>query len=325
MSTRTDLLKLLSENQGRFISGQQIGEQLNVSRNSIWKAVAQLKNDGYDIDSKASAGYCLKGGENMLTFDAVSADVSVPCDIKVFDTVTSTNDLAKESKLNERPLVIVANKQSKGRGRLGRAFESPGGTGLYITIAFKPDFDLDKSLYVTMAAAVATCRAIEKVCDIHTRIKWVNDIFYNDKKVCGILTEAQSNFETGKIDSLIIGTGINCFPGSFPDEIKDIAGSLAEKKNAFSRSRLAAEVINETIAILDDLQEKKFLIEYKRRCFVLGKQIVIHPNYNDQGIKAMAIDIDDDGGLIVEYLQGPKNGEMETLHTGEISISVDNY
>ena len=247
MSTRTALLKLLSDNKGSFVSGQQIGEQLNVSRNAIWKAVAQLKNYGYDIESKPSAGYCLKGGDNLLTLDAVMADVHVPCNVKVFDTVTSTNDLAKESELSERPLAIIANKQSRGRGRLGRAFESPGGTGLYMTIAFKPTFDLDKSLYVTMAAAVATCRAVEKVCGVHTKIKWVNDVFYRKRKVCGILTEAQSNFETGKIDSLIIGTGINCFPGSFPEELRNIAGSISDEQDSFSRNRLAAELINETM------------------------------------------------------------------------------
>lgn len=322
MSTRTELLKLLQENNGEYISGQQIGEKLNVTRNSIWKAVNQLKKDGYEIESKTNSGYRLSGGENLLTYDAVMADVTVPCDIQVLDTVTSTNDLAKLKTLSHRPIAIIANRQTSGRGRLGRAFESPGGTGLYITIALKPTFDLDKALYVTMASAVATCRAIEKVCSVHTRIKWVNDVFYKQKKVCGILTEAQTNFETGKIDSLIIGTGINCFPGSFPDEIKHIVGCLSESTKSFSRSSLAAEMINETINILDDIQEKKFFTEYRTRCFILGKEIKIHPNYNDNGILASAIDIDDDGGLVVKYLQGPKNGEIETLHTGEISISI---
>jgi BirA family biotin operon repressor/biotin-[acetyl-CoA-carboxylase] ligase len=322
MSTRTELLKLLNDNQGEFLSGQQLGQQLDVSRNAIWKAVTQLKKDGYEIESKTNLGYRLVDGKNLLTFDSVSAGITVPCKLKVLDTVTSTNDLAKAETLGATPLAIIANRQSGGRGRLGRTFESPGGTGLYLTIGLTPDFAIDKALYVTMASAVATCRAIEKVCGVNPKIKWVNDIFYRHKKVCGILTEAQTNFETGKIDSLIIGIGVNCFPGSFPEEIKNIAGPISDDPGSFSRSDLAAEIINETMAVLEDMEEKHFFIDYRSKCFILGKKIKVHPNYDDKGTLAYAVDIDDDGGLVVKYLQGPKNGEIETLHTGEISISI---
>lgn len=322
MSTRTELLKLLQEADGQYVSGQLIGENLQVTRNAIWKAVTQLKKDGYEIESKTNMGYRLAKGNDLLTLDSVMTDLRVPCNIKVLDTVTSTNDLAKAETLSHKPLAIIANKQSKGKGRLGRAFESPGGTGLYMTIALKPAFDLDKALFVTMASAVATCRAIEKVCGVHAEIKWVNDIFYRNKKICGILTEAQTNFETGKIDSLIIGTGINCFPGSFPEAIKDIAGPVSDQAGSFSRGRLAAELINETVDVLETIGEKRFFDEYRSRCFILGREITIHPNYNDEGIRARGLDIADDGGLIVEYLEGPEKEKMETLHTGEISISI---
>lgn len=324
MSTRTELLALLSENIGTYVSGQKIGEELQVSRNAIWKAMNQLRSEGYEIESKPSVGYMLKSKENLLTFDAITGDLRYPCEVKVFDVIDSTNNVAKETEVDLfKPLMVVADKQTAGRGRLGRSFASPSGTGLYMTIALRPTFDLDKALYVTMAVAVAVCHAMEKVAGVRGRIKWVNDIFYQKKKVCGILTEAQSNFETGKIDKLIIGIGVNCFPGSFPDEIKDIAGALAESPNAFSRGKLAAEIFNETMEVLKDLESMQFLREYRSKCFILGKNIYVHPNLDKKSIRARAIDIDENGGLVVEYMEGRKIRQMETLTTGEVSIRLD--
>lgn len=323
MSTRTDLLKLLSENTGTYLSGQKIGDELKVSRNAIWKAMQQLRNEGYHIESKPSTGYRLKSKSNMLTPDAITGDLRFPCDLRIYDTVDSTNNVAKELTICDKPILVISNKQTGGRGRLGRSFASPAGSGLYMTIALRPDFDLDKALYVTMAVAVAVCRAVETVAGVKAKIKWVNDLFYNDKKICGILTEAQTNFENGKIDSLIMGIGVNCFPGSFPEELADIAGCLSQTKNAFARGRLAAEIFNETMTILQDLQSKAFLREYRTKCFILGKNIRVHPNMKEESIRARAIDIDDNGGLVVEYMEGRKARQMETLTTGEVSIKIE--
>ncbi len=323
MSTRTDLLALLRNNTGVYLSGQKIGQELKVSRNAIWKAMNQLRKEGYDIESKPSIGYMLKTQENLLTFDSIAGDLRQICDLRVYDQVTSTNDLAKESHVGLKPLVIVADRQTQGRGRLGRSFASPSGTGLYMTVAIRPHFDLDKSLYVTMAVAVAVCRAMEKVAGVKGRIKWVNDIFLHSRKICGILTEAQSNFETGKIDKLIIGIGINCFPGALPEELQEVAGFVANSPSDFSRGKLAAEIINETLDILEDLSSMAFLREYRTKCFVLGKNIYVHPNLDNRAIRARAIDIDDNGGLVVEYLEGRKIRQMETLTTGEVSIRTE--
>lgn len=322
MSTRTELLKLFQENAGIYLSGQRIGDELQISRNAIWKAVNQLRKEGYDIESKSGSGYLFTKKDNRLSFDAITTHLRYPCELKVFDVTDSTNNVAKESHVGLKPLMVVADRQTAGRGRLGRSFASPGGSGIYMTLALRPTFDLDKSLYVTMAVAVAVCRAIERVAGIKTRIKWVNDIFYQQKKVCGILTEAQTNFETGKIDTLIIGIGVNCFPGSLPEELKDIAGCLADT-DAFSRAELAAEIANEALDILEDLNSMAFLREYRSKCFILGKNIYIHPNLDNRSIRARAIDIDDNGGLVVEYMEGRKMRQMETLTTGEVSIRLD--
>lgn len=323
MSTKTELLKLLGENPGVFLSGQKIGDTLNVSRNAVWKAIQQLRTEGYEIESKPSVGHRLKTRDNILTKTAVCESLRHPCDLHLFDTVDSTNNVAKTLPMGSSPLMVIADKQTAGRGRLGRSFASPAGSGLYLTIAIRPDFDLDKALFVTMAAAVATSKAIEVIAGLKVKIKWVNDLFYDNKKVCGILTEAQTNFENGKIDSLIIGIGINCFPGSFPAELTEIAGCLSQTNSAFSRSQLAAEIYNQTLEILDSLGSTQLLREYRSRCFILGKTIHVHPNLQDTAIRARAIDIDENGGLVVEYLEGKKARQMETLTTGEVSIRLE--
>lgn len=323
MSTRTELLKLLMEHTGVYLSGQKIGDTLQVSRNAVWKAMQQLRSEGYHIESKPSIGYRLKTKSNILTEASVSGSLRYPCDLKVFDTVDSTNNMAKELPAGDLPVMIIANKQEAGRGRLGRNFVSPAGTGLYMTVALRPHFDLSKSLYVTMAAAVAVCRAIEKTAGVKARIKWVNDLFIGGKKVCGILTEAQTNFETGKIDSLIIGIGVNCFPGSFPEELKNIAGAVSPQKNSFSRGELAAEIFNQLMEVLDDLDSRSFLREYRTKCFILGKNILVYPSAKSRPIRARAIDIDENGGLVVEYMEGRRMRQIDTLTTGEVSIRVE--
>lgn len=320
MSTRNQLLQLLTANQDKYISGQEIGAELNVSRNAIWKAIEQLRAGGYVIESKTRVGYKLVGSENLLSKEGITTHLSENCHLTVLDTVDSTNNYAKALSSYDVPQVIVSNRQTAGRGRLGRSFASPAGTGLYLSIAIKPDFDLNKSLFVTMAAAVGLCRAIEEVSPGKCKIKWVNDVFINDKKTCGILTEATSNFETGKIDALIIGIGVNCFPGSFPEELNGIAGSVSSDYNSFPRSQLAAEIINQVLGLLKDFNSGNFLAEYRRRCFILGKGITVHPSYDEHGIRANAIDIDENGCLVVEYMEGPKSRTIESLSTGEVSI-----
>jgi len=331
MSTKSDLLKILSDNDGEYVSGEKIGEILGVSRTAVSKACASLRKDGYEIESKTNRGYMLGHHGNTLLEEGISAFVKVPCSIKVYDVTGSTNEVAKTIDLDEckaedgtpLPVVIIADKQTAGKGRLGRKFESPAGTGLYMSFVFRPGFDISRSLFVTMASAVGTCRAIESAAGKHAEIKWVNDLFYNGKKICGILTEAQSDFETGTIDRLITGIGVNCFPGSFPPDVAYIAGSLADRTADFSRERLAAEMINEILPLITDPNAASFMDEYRERCFILGNNIKIHPHYNDYGIRARALAVDEEGGLVVRYLEGEKTGTEETLRTGEISISID--
>lgn len=150
-------------------------------------------------------------------------------------------------------------------------------------------------------------------------IKWVNDIYYKERKVCGILTEAISDFETGRIGYVVLGIGVNCFEVAYPEEISEIAGSLG---GGFSRNQLAAEIVNQWYSILPSMETREFLDEYRQKSDVLGKEILIyqHGDRTKEGILAQALSIDDDGGLVVRFLAGPKFGQTETLSSGEVSI-----
>ena len=228
-------------------------------------------------------------------------------EVLVFDTVGSTNDVAKELCKDGRQHLVVANAQTNGRGRQGKSFFSPEGSGLYFSLTVntdKPDFSFTG---VTCAAAVACTRAIEKLTALRPQIKWVNDIYVDNKKVCGILVQAVT--ENGRITRLIIGIGVNVSTSDFPEEIKNIAGSLG---NSVDRSILTAEIVNNILELL--MQEPCLYIgEYKSKSNVLGREII----YIKDGIRhyATAVDIDGAGGLVVEEGQ-----DKITLTSGEISL-----
>ncbi len=320
MSTKSKLLELLDSNYGSFVSGQEIADTLGISRAAVNKAAAALKKSGYKILSRTGQGYKLLEKAGLLSSDAISAEIGMPCEVVVFDSIPSTNDYAKTLKLGDKPVAVVANSQTAGRGRLGREFYSPRGTGIYLTIALRPRFEINKFLNVTMAAAVAVCRAIESECGVHARIKWVNDLYYRDRKICGILTEAGAMLETGTINSLIIGIGINCFPGSFPPELSGIAGPISDTPDSFSRNALAGKIINDVLDIIDRFPDRSFMTEYRQRCFIIGREVDVIPAGGGKPVLARVHDIDTDGGLVVEYMSGVRMREIETLTSGEVSI-----
>jgi BirA family biotin operon repressor/biotin-[acetyl-CoA-carboxylase] ligase len=205
-----------------------------------------------------------------------------------------------------------------------------------MTFILEPRFDTTRSVLITTAASVAVCKAIEKVTGISCRIKWVNDIYMGEKKICGILTEAVTDFESGHIDHIVLGIGINYSTArsAFPNELSSVAGSLFEKgpkaaensgrpQKRISRNHLIAEVINQMFEINELLESRDFIEEYRNRSFVLGREILVIPTAGSGknpdpavGIPATALDIDGDGGLVVQY----QDGAIQTLNSGEISI-----
>ncbi len=255
--------------------------------------------------------------------------IEKPCVVRVFDTIDSTNNYAKEAIGISSPALIVANRQTGGRGRLGRSFYSPAAKGIYMSIVIKPDFGIDKVLLITPLAAVAVCKALEEITGLKPQIKWVNDIYLDDKKVCGILTEAQ-NDTSGIIDKIIVGIGLNCFEQEFPCEIKDRATYINGSLKDFDRNTLIATITNNFFELLENFDKTSLLDDYKSRSLLLGKNILVYgthqnalPENGGQGIRAKALDIDENGGLVVEYLDGPLKSQRESITSGEVTIRTE--
>lgn len=230
-------------------------------------------------------------------------------DIAVFDTLDSTNSEAKRRCGDaKKPILIIAKGQTNGRGRMGREFYSPTDTGLYMSLMYTPEYGFKDSVTVTSAAAVAVVRAIEALTDRKPLIKWVNDVYTDSKKVCGILTEAVTGLKT----YIIVGIGINLTTEEFPDDLSQKATSLMSKVDI---NVLAARVTDELLTLISELPERTFLREYREKSAVIGRTV----EFSEGGITLMgkAVDIDNDGGLIVETESGTK-----TLSTGEISVKI---
>ena len=241
--------------------------------------------------------------------------------VQTYGCVSSTNDIIKELAKDNAEILVVATEQTAGRGRRGRSFFSPKGTGLYMSILLRPEASPELSALITTAAAVATARAIEKNAGVKADIKWINDVYINGKKACGILCESKLSPENS-LEYIIVGIGINlCHPkDDFPEEIRDIATSVFGKRTPDEDTvcHLCADIVNGLFEYTDDISSRAFLEEYKSRLFMLGKEItVITPN---ETYLATASDIDSDAHLTVTL----QDGEKRTLSAGEISIRATN-
>ena len=253
---------------------------------------------------------------------------------EIHDEIDSTNARAKlmYAEGTERA-VVIAEAQTKGRGRLGRSFYSPKGNGIYMSILFKTGREAADAVKVTTFAAVAVARAIERVSGLRAEIKWVNDIYINEKKVCGILTEAGFSNENTGIDYVVAGIGINVYGREFPEDIKEIATSIETeiynnarpgKSQALQlpdRSRLVAEILNEMEPFVTG-EVADYLEEYRERSVIIGKRVnVINGKVQ---YPALAVGIDEDCGLIVEpeNADGMPNGERKIITAGEVSIRL---
>jgi BirA family biotin operon repressor/biotin-[acetyl-CoA-carboxylase] ligase len=321
MSVRQALLLIFEKNRDVCISGSELAAELSVSRAAVWKAVKSLCAEGYRIQAVPHKGYRLLSGTDILSEEGIRLRLLPEYkDIRIVpEKVTaSTNTDAKALALAGAPhgTLVIAEEQSAGRGRMGRAFYSPKESGIYMSLVLRPELLLPDAVLLTTAAAVAVSRAIETVTGKTTGIKWVNDIFYRGRKAGGILTEVVSGVESGTVESAVVGIGVNFRQTSLPAELQEVAGSLFSGQTGVTRNVLAAEIVNRLLGITDALPDTAFLDEYRRRSIVLGKDI----RYLEQGTwnPAKALAIDDRGGLIVER----PDGSLKTLVSGEVSVRV---
>lgn len=322
MSVKTKLLSILEANRETDLSGEEIASRLGVSRTSVWKAVKALKEEGYQIEGVNNRGYRLRKSTDVLSEQGIRLELeekNQKFPIEVHKIIDSTNVELKRRTLEGgvHGLTLLAEEQTGGKGRLGRSFYSPPGTGIYMSILLKPEMDGSDAVLITTAASVAVCRGIQKLLGVQPQIKWVNDVYLGDKKICGILTEAISDFEIGKIDSVVVGIGINYRTEDFPEELKNRAGCIGRESQA-PRNSLVAAVLNEFWEIYEHLTEREFMEDYRKWSNVIGKNVRFLENDTWQG--ARAVDIDNNGGLVVEYEGEGGSVVRRTLHTGEITL-----
>lgn len=321
MSVKEEIVKVFEKNRGEYLSGNDIAEMLGISRTAVWKNIKNLIAEGYMIESAGNRGYVMKTDTDVLSAAGTEKYLKGyegVFRLEIFDTVTSTNDVLKEraGEGAAEGLAAAAAYQSKGKGRLGRSFESPKNTGLYFSLLLRPEIPLEETTLLTAAAAVAVCRAVEGVSHSKPVIKWVNDVYVNGKKAAGILTEAAFNGEMSSLDYVIVGIGLNLYlpEGGFNGELRDKAGCFFEEPVEDCRNRLLAEILKEFWSIYVNFGDKSFVEEYKKRSFVTGRDIEVVGRGNSRS--ARAVEIDDRCRLMVEY----GDGTREYLNSGEISI-----
>ena len=315
------LQKLLEADEP--ISGAALAANLGLSRNAVWKGIEQLREEGYAIEAKTRQGYRLVSCENRLVEPMILREL-LPIQnyrLKIYKEVDSTNEEAKKlARIGEAEnLVVLAESQTAGKGRRGRSFYSQGSRGLYMSLLLRPKLSFQEALKITTMTAVAVSRAIEKNCGAEVGIKWVNDLFIRGKKVCGILTEAGIDFETGDLDYAVVGIGVNVLKCAFPEELKEIVTTLEDESGEqMSRSKLAADILREIHELYRELEAAEggapsYHEEYVKRSIVLGKEVMVHSG--GQTYPARAVAIDENIGLVVETPEGRK-----TLDSGEVSV-----
>ena len=320
------VLALLKESGGP-LSGEEMAKRLKVSRNAVWKAVKKLQAAEYEIRARTNLGYELISESDALLAENVCRGLSgaaqcVTVDIR--EEVTSTNTVLKElaEQGEKEGHVLIAERQTAGKGRLGRSFASPRGTGLYMSILLRPRFSAEESLSITTAAAVAVAEAVERVTGRRAMIKWVNDVYLNGYKICGILTEASIDFETNGLLYAVLGIGVNLQEpeGGFPGELKEIAGAVYQETEAPPpgiRAALAAEILNSFFGFYQNLEKRPFLSEYRNRSLLTGKKIRFICGKKE--LSGTVRGIDEEARLLVSL----ENGEQAAFTAGEVAIDKD--
>ena len=328
MKTKEAVLLYLQEHTGEPISGEIMALALNKSRTSIWKAIQSLKKEGYSIESSTNKGYTLSQNNDVLSEQQINQELiqqhhPIDWNIQTMESTTSTNDLAKiyANHNSTTPAIFISEEQTAGRGRLGRTFVSPSKTGLYISLCLFPTIALEDLSLITCATAVACIETLEQLTGKSLNIKWVNDLFYQDKKVGGILTEVISDFESQQVQSLIVGMGINLIdsPQSFPEELHSIVGSIFSSKkeydnSSFNRNHFIAQFLEKWTFYYQNLSKRDFIESYKEHSNVIGKFVNVFEG--NQTYSAYAKDIDENGHLVVEK----EDNSLYTLSYGEVSI-----
>lgn len=312
------ILKSLTAHPGEWLSGEELSRLSGVTRSAVWKQIRQLKAEGYVIESVPSKGYRMLSTGETLSQEGLQielADSAMIHNVIYLKTVDSTNRHARQ--IDAGGVLIIADEQTQGRGRLGRLWSSPSGDGLWFTLVLKPELDPSQAALITQIAASAVWQGIFAVTGLKAAIKWPNDIQIGTRKICGILTEM--NAELGAIERLMVGIGINVNTPAMPEDLADTATSLfIETGRPWSRKELLLAVLKAFEADYTSFVATGDLEAVISRCreysSLIGKPIRILSGAREEF--AEAVDLSDKGELIVRKA----SGEIVPLISGEISV-----
>ena len=308
MKSYQEVYKILAS-ETDYLSGEKIAELLNLSRTSVWKAIQRLQQEGLEIDSIKNRGYKLLRGDLILPQEIEN---NSPITVQFKPITKSTQTDAKEAMeaSAKGDTLYLSTGQTMGRGRFQRPYYSPEQGGIYMSLHLKPNLSyLDLPAY-TLLTAAAIYKAVKNLCLIDLDIKWVNDLYLNQKKIAGILTEAITSIETGLVTDVIIGVGINFSIADFPKNLQGKAGSLFSQSSPITRNELIAEIWKEFF----NSPEEELIYLYKQRSLVLGKEVRFEQNQTSY--QGLAKDISDSGQLLVQLT----DGKERWLNSGEISL-----
>lgn len=319
---RDAVLTILKEREG-YVSGAEISRELNVTRMAVSNTVRALREEGYAIDAATNRGYCMRTGADKLT--AGDVHPYLPPErrelVRCLDSVDSTNTYLKREAMSGAPdgLCAIANEQTAGKGRVGRSFSSEPDCGVYFSILLRPDCAPVEAVTLSGHTAVAVCRALEDACGVQAGIKWTNDIVLGTHKICGLLTEMSVEGESGALEYVVAGIGVNANNAQedFPPELRQIAGSVFSETGVHvDRARLAAALVRAMDEMYAAWQKdhRVYLEEYRARCVTTGREVRLLRG--DRERRGFADAITDDFGLLVRY----DDGTHEEITSGEVSV-----
>ena len=321
--TRDEVLDFLWNNVDSYVSGTELADRLSLSRTAVWKAIGQLRDLGYEIESQPNRGYRLHSVSDVLSAEGIVRHLRhKELRLQFYKTIGSTNTTLKALAAEgaEAGLALIAEEQLMGRGRMGRSFYSPANSGLYMSLLLRPEMPAVDATRLTACAAVAVSEAIEVLSGREAEIKWVNDIFVGGRKVCGILTEASVDCESGMMHYVIIGIGVNTHvpDGDFPEELRGIAGAaFGAEPVPELRCRLAAEILDRLMDYTPDPAAPEVFAGYRSRSLVLGREInILAPGR--EPVPARAVDLDENYSLRVRL----PDGSERLLNSGEVSVRL---
>lgn len=309
MKTYQKIYLLLAQRQD-YISGEEIAQELGVSRTSVWKAIRQLEMHGLTIEAARNRGYKLVEGDLLLP-DVIAETLQIPVYIKSDSDSTQLDAKQGIETGHPSPSLYLAPHQNKAKGRFGRPFYASKSGGIYMSLRLSPNVPFLEFKPYTILVAAALVKAIQELSDLDVQIKWVNDIYLGKKKVAGILTEAISSMESQTIIDVIIGVGINVHIDDFPKELKETAGNLFEDQPPFTRNQLITAIWQAFF----QTDERELIALYKEKSLVVGQQVSFVEN--NVTFNGTAIAVTDTGNLVIQL----DNGKAKMISSGEISLS----